>query len=97
MVRFIDTRLLAFSVVVLGVLDGVLTQLDWDPLHEVNPLMSALRDSNLFFPIKVGATILAVLVLLFLATKYPQKIYRILVGLTVFMLCVCLLNAAALA
>lgn len=96
MERFVTTRLLALSVVALGVLDAFITKLDWDPLHEVNPLMFAIRDTNMFYPVKVGATTFGVIVLLFLANKYPRQIRKIFIGLTTLMTSVCILNAVAL-
>jgi len=96
MERFVTTRALAACFVVLGTLDGVLTKMDWDPLHEVNPLMFALRESWTFWLVKIGATILCALALLLFATKYPQQLHKIFTFLVVCMMGVCVISIPAL-
>ena len=88
-------KVLATCFVGLNVLDAALTRIDWDSLHEMNPLLSAL-DTQTFWAVKMGAILFSTTILLFLARKYPKHLQKIFTALVICMTCVCIANGIAL-
>lgn len=95
--RFIG---LALAFIVLNIVDGILTQaLASRGGYELNPIMRQvleLRIVSLFWIVKLGATVGAVLGLFWLANRYPRQLDRILLILIGVMTGVCVFNGIGL-
>jgi hypothetical protein len=91
----ITIKLSLAAFIVLNVIDGILTKsLLAAGEYEFNPIMSLTGWA--FWTAKLGITAIVTLGLLFFEPRFPCRVKRILRGLVVGMVVICLFNLAAL-
>jgi len=90
----ITNKLLLAAFIVLNVIDGILTKSLPAGVYEFNPIMS--HTGWVFWTVKLGITAIVTLGLLFFEPRFPRQVRRILTGLVVGMVVICLFNLAVL-
>lgn len=91
----ITIKLSLAAFIVLNVIDGILTKsLLAAGEYEFNPIMSLTGWA--FWTVKLGITAIVTLGLLFFEPRFPCRVKRIVKGLVVGMVVICLFNLAAL-
>lgn len=93
------TYLLIAGFIVLNVLDGTLTRIGYGQgAYEINSVARHLlaSESGVFWLYKIGLTLFAVAVLLFIATEYPKQVKWGFVGITGLFAGVCFYNVGVI-
>jgi hypothetical protein len=91
----ITNKLSLAAFIVLNVIDGIVTKsLPAASAFELNPIMS--HTGWVFWTVKLGITTIVTLGLLFFEPRFPRQVRRILTGLVVGMVVICLFNLAVL-